>query len=127
MSKLKKSNEELVPFHCNYKDLEYAKAQGFLSNEVHTTFRDPLHTAASWINRGLLLDEVWCEQWDCWDRIMNRAIAHKITSFTERHNASEDTFGLHRAIEDNNWDLYFSYIPKNLINYAKEKVSHHEL
>lgn len=99
---------------------------------VATTFRCPFHTAASWANRGKLEKEKWCEQWMYYKTLLDlNPVVFYCDGLLEQHglkfppplNSSPDTFGLHKALYERDWEYYHRYVDKSLTDYSLQCVS----
>jgi len=89
--------------------------------EVVTTYRDPLRTAASWGNRGELKRD-WIEYWNNWVDLMETApsVFHVSEFKGPVVNSYPDKLGLHKAIDDEDWDYFYSVAPRNMVSHAME-------
>ena len=101
---------------------------------VYTTYRDPLRVGASWGNRHKdftkpNLISQWTLQWECYHEALK--LNPRVLDFTKGReqfgivfgespiNSHKDELGLHKAIDDGNWDYYYRKVPKELIQLAR--------
>lgn len=97
--------------------------------EVITTYRDPLRVAAAWVNRNTLSTPdhyaTWVQQWLAWGEIAKRATIYDVTELTHRLNSRPDRFGLHKMLDEGDMDQFYSVVPKELIDLAREAGGTH--
>ena len=103
-------------------------------DKVFTTYRDPLRVAASWGNRHKdfkkpNLIKQWTMQWECYREALK--LNPMILDFTQGRehygivfpekaiNSHSDDLGLHKAIDDENWEYFYRKIPKELMELAQ--------
>ncbi len=103
---------------------------------VITTWRDPLRVAASWANRGRWGREAWYrrwrEQWGAYGKLLEcKPTIFDCTKGQYQHgetlgpvplNQSADNLGLHKSLNDGNYDLYYSIIDKHLIDFVYDQI-----
>ena len=86
-----------------------------------TTYRDPHRVAASWYNRGEIeCDGVshWISQWDCYRELVKVADIVPITRLNSKMHTSNDKLNLHKALDNKDFDYYYSIVDKYLVTYA---------
>ena len=107
-------------YHCNYQTLGMVK-DGLWQGapiDLHTTFRDPYHVAASWWNRGKNNADRWFEQWDVWHQIKGKATVHRIEDLKNTQGRHDDKLWLHAAVDNGDLDYFYSVVPKEWIEAA---------
>ena len=109
--------------HCSKKMLELAKSGDY---EVYTTWRSPYRVAASFGNRQKI--EVthinaWIDWWKYWSLMQPYVTkVFDMDDLTEQTNSMTDKHGLHKAIDEKDWDKYYSMVPQNWIEEAYKHV-----
>jgi len=134
-------NHLVKTWHCSPKQVRDIIADDFAW--IATTYRDPMHVAASWLNRGELLtgqnkhDGDWFRGWEGYRDLLDYAETnHKVKLFNYSNgikqngiifgdspeNAHPDTLGLHKALREGDLDYYYSRIPRYYTEYAYEQI-----
>ena len=117
--------------HFNGKTVQQLKNY----ENIYTAYRDPYRVAASWANRGRFARPVgfqeWITQWACYEKALKLSPVILDVSkgreqagivFPEKPIGEfEDSTGLHKALNEQDFELYHSVIPKWVIEYAQEK------
>ena len=115
--------------HCNEKMLELAKSGEY---EVYTTWRSPYRVAASfgnrekiyptWPNGGANIKD-WIEWWKYWSLMQPYVTkVFDMDDLTGQVNSMTDKHGLHKAIDEEDWDKYYSMVPQDWITEAYNYV-----
>ena len=88
-----KRSTEWDQFHCDLRIFELIKSGKF--SEVHTTYRDPVEVAVSWLKRaktpkvGDNTRNSWSAQWLAWSEITHYARVHHMHELSEKLNSIE--------------------------------------
>lgn len=102
---------------------------------IFTTYRDPHRVAASWGNRGHFSKQdnslnysKWVNQWENYTKALELKpiildfskgnIQHGIDFGKNPINQHSDANGLHKALDENNLEYLYSFIPKEYIDLA---------
>lgn len=114
--------------HVDEEALSIAKE----ADIIGTTYRDPYRTAASWCNRGKLDENEWLKQWQYYKAILDMGpiifycdgpeIQHGIQC-RKKLNSSPDTFQLHEALDNEDYDYFHRHVPEKLIEFSFKCVS----
>lgn len=100
---------------------------------IFTTYRYPLHVAASWANRDRFKNnqfDRWEEQYTQYAKLKEfKPIVLDFENGQKQYgldfgsipiNQHQDKYGLHKAINEGNTEELFNHIPPELIEYAVE-------
>ena len=115
--------------HHGPMEFSHTQAEGIVercrdADTVYVTYRDPFHTAASWGNRGRPWSR-WDIQWENYWKIRELdPLVLDFTKGTNQHgiefgsvplNQHHDRFGLHEAVENGDWEHFYSHVPRLLV------------
>lgn len=99
-------------------------------DEIHTTYRDPYLVAASWCNqydpKDLFFEISWLTLWSNWRKLIieRKPYVHLVEDFTGKPiNSAGDRLGIHKALQDKDWDRYYSHVPVEWIDAAFDEVN----
>lgn len=121
----RKQAGEIIQCHCN----GYAIRHADFADEIVMTYRNPLRTAASWINRGRLpkagfqIDRTWREHWRIWAELIPRARVVSVNDLGHRLNTHGDTKGMHALIDADDLGRFYEIVPRDVIYFAFEKCA----
>ncbi len=116
---------EMKQTHCDPETVLEAQSGEF---EVITTYRSPVRVAASWANRDKFINDQerpdWFRHWSCWAEILElKPLIYNVSDFTGPvANGQIDKYGLHKAIDDKDWDYFYSVVPRRFVTYANEQT-----
>ena len=114
--------------HCCEQTLGLAKSGNY---EVYTTWRSPYRVAASFGNRKKIFPtwangdhiEPWIDWWKHWSLIQPYVTeVFKTEDLPDQINSMTDDQGLHKAIDEEDWDKYYSIVPQDWITEAYKYV-----
>jgi len=111
--------------HCDSDSVLEAQSGRFY---VITTYRSPVRVAASWGNRDKFSNGQerpdWFHHWSSWaDILKGKPLIYRVDEFTGPvANAQVDKYGLHKAIDEKDWDYFYSVVPRRFVTYANKKT-----
>jgi len=111
--------------HCDPESVLEAQSGRY---EVITTYRSPVRVAASWGNRDKFSNGQkrpdWFRHWSCWAEILkDKPLIYRVDEFTGPvANAQIDKYKLHKAIDEKDWDYFYSVVPRRFVTYANKKT-----
>ena len=122
---LKDNGYEVTLLHCSPEGVEAAPEDAIPCS----TWRDPYRTAASWANRRHFRHEGhWERQWLGYKMWLDRGailfdfkgerVQHGLSLSFEPLNEHEDRFGMHKALDEGNFEHFWSIVPKEAVRHA---------
>ena len=117
-------------FHWRHVNDENALDLARQETLLYTTYRAPERIAVNWKNRHRLTDKLWKESWDKYAELLTlKPVIFECDGpdeqhgfrFPKRENVGKDPYRLHKALDENDLDYFYSKIPKYLIDYAYDR------
>ena len=120
-------------WHCNPQVWGLIE-QNLDKINVITTYRDPLRTAASWLNRGQLPFKAgsphrdgcifsWKEAWFYYGKIIKtNPDIYRMEDLDHKLYTHDDSSGAHSLLDNGDIEGYYKLVNKDLIDYALHSI-----